>query len=363
MSRSSAIFALGVMSILAFAPSSPQADNSILATVGGRAVTAREVEQSLVIPLFDLEMEKYRLVRKRLDQKIADELLARAAAAAGKSISAYVTEQIQPVLATVSDEDVEARYQEVRQRARDESSADASNTLDGETPEFARQQIRNGLLRQRAHEGLHRLLQRLSAEANVSMDFRPPDPPLLQLLEGNDPSLGPVSAPVTIVEYADFECPVCRESVGVLKQLRTLYPGQVRLVHRDLPLPAHPGAQPAAEAAHCAYEQGQFWPYHDVLFSHAPMPVDYLQLANDLQLDTEAFRSCLSSGRPQVAVLKDLQEARRLGINGTPTFFINGRYFGGFQTLEALRAAVDRELINAAAAPRPTPLGADAPPQ
>ena len=98
----------------------------------------------------------------------------------------------------------------------------------------------------------------------------------------------PVSAAVTIVEYADFECPACRESVAVLKQLRNLYPEQVRLVHRDFPLPAHPGGQPAAAAAHCAYEQGEFWAYHDALFSQLPMPVEYLQLANDLKLDTRS---------------------------------------------------------------------------
>jgi protein-disulfide isomerase len=115
-------------------------------------------------------------------------------------------------------------------------------------------------------------------------------------------------------------------------------------------------------AAHCAYEQGEFWPYHDALFARAETRVDYLQLATDLKLDIEAFNSCLSSGRPQAAVSKDIQEARRLGLNGTPTFFVNGRYFSGFQTLEALRAAVDRELIDAAV-PMPTPLRADAPPQ
>ena len=335
------------MSLLALAPGYPEANDSILATVAGQAVTAREIEQSLALPLFDLEMEKYRLVRRRLDQKIADELLGNAAAAAGKSVSAYVNEQIQPLLATVSDEDVEARYQQVRERARNEPSADALNTSGVDTPELVRQQIRNGVLRERATEGLHRLLQRLSAEAHVSVDFRPPEPPVLQLSEGNDPSLGPVSAAVTIVEYADFECPACRESVAVLKQLRSLYPGQVRLVHRDFPLPAHPGAQPAAEAAQCAYEQGEFWAYHDALFSHAPMLVDHLQLAHDLRLDTDAFHSCLSSGRSQAAVSKDIQEGRRLGISGTPTFFINGRYLSGFQTLEALRAAVDRELTRA----------------
>ena len=345
MTRPLTIIALTVLGILALAPGNSKADDSILAMMGERPVTAREIKQSLLIPLFDLEMEKYRLVRRRLDQKIADELLSRAAAAAGKSMSAYVTEQIEPLLATVSDEDVEARYRHDREVAQNQPDGQSLQTADAERAEPARHQIRNVLLRERASEGLHRLLQRLLAEANVSVDFSPPDPPVIDLPDGNDPSLGPLSAGVTIVEYADFECPACKENVAVLKELRSLYPGQVRLVHRDLPLPGHPAARPAAEAAQCAYEQGQFWAYHDILFSRVPMPVDYLQVAKHLQLDSEAFDDCLSSGRPQAAVSKDVQEAKRLGISGTPTFFVNGRYLNGFQTLEALRAAVDRELI------------------
>ena len=175
-----------------------------------------------------------------------------------------------------------------------------------------------------------------SAQAKVSIHFPPPDPPVLQLSDGDAPSLW-VRCPLPSRSWdmQTSNVPLAGESVAVLKQLRTLYPDQVRLVHRDFPLPAHPGGQPAAAAAHCAYEQGEFWAYHDALFSRLSMPVEYLQLANDLKLDTEAFQTCLSSGRPQAAVSKDIQDARRLGISGTPTFFVNGRYLSGFQTLEA----------------------------
>jgi protein-disulfide isomerase len=168
---------------------------------------------------------------------------------------------------------------------------------------------------------------------------------VVQLSEGNDPSAGPATAPVTIVEYGDFECPICKESVAVLKQIRNLYPEQVRLVYRDLPLPAHPQARPAAEAAQCAYEQGQFWAYHDALFAQAPEPPDYLKLAERLHLNTDAFSECLSGVQAKAAVSKDLEEAQRLGLSGTPTFFVNGWYMSGFQTLDTLREAVDRALL------------------
>ena len=326
--------------VVALVPAPLKADESMLAKVGDRPVAAREIEQSLTIPLYDLEMEKYRLIRRRLEQKIAEELLASAAAAAGRSVSAYVTEHVQARLATVSDEEVQARLEQAR------ASGNGQPT---------KQEIRNLLLRERASEGVQLLLERLSAEAKVSILLRPPDPPVIQLAAGDDPSVGPTTAPVTIVEYGDFECPICKESVAILEQLRTLYPEQVRVVYRDFPLAAHPRARSAAEAAQCAYEQGEFWAYHDALFAHAPDLPNYVELAERLHLDTQTFNNCLTSAAPKAAVSKDLHEAERLGLSGTPTFFVNGRYMSGFQTLETMRQAVDRALADAPAVRLPQP--------
>jgi protein-disulfide isomerase len=336
MRRSHTAFSLLLIAVIALAPAALKADESILARVGDRTVTAREIEQSLAIPLYDLEMEKYRLVRRRVDQKIGEELLSRAAAAAGKSVSAYVTEQVQGHLATLSDKEVDDRYQQARAAGNEQ---------------VTKQEIRAGLLRERARQGLQMLLQRLSVEADLSVRLRPPEPPVLQLSNGNDPSIGPETAPVTIVEYGDFECPVCKDSVAILQQLRALYPEQVRMVYRDLPLAAHPQARAAAEAAECAFEQGAFWAYHDALFAEAPDLPNYVELAERLHLNTEAFRDCLSGPTSKAAVSKDLEEAQRLGLSGTPTFFVNGRYMSGYQTLDRLREAVNRALHDAVSAP------------
>ena len=189
--------------------------------------------------------------------------------------------------------------------------------------------------------------KRLSREAKVAVLLRPPAPPVIRLSAGDDPSVGPTTAPVTIVEFGDFECPICKESVAILEQLRALYPHQVRVVYRDFPLAVHPQARAAAEAAQCAYEQGEFWAYHDALFAEAPNIPNYGKLAERLHLNTQTFDSCLASVGPKAAVSRDLNEAQRLGLSGTPTFFVNGRYMSGFQTLEAMREAVDRALVDA----------------
>lgn len=311
-----------------------RADSSVMATVGGTPITQAEIEQALRLPLYELEVEKYRLTRRRLDQMIVERLLARAAAAQGQSVAAFVSAEVQGHIAKITPEEVEARWR-------------ANRDVLPTDEERAKQEARNALVRERATRVLQELVERLSREAGVSVTIHPPDPPVMTIPVGDDPAWGPPTAPVTIIEFADFECPACKESLPVLRQLRDLYPDRVRFVYRDFPLAAHPQARPAAEAAHCAHEQGKFWAYHDALFAQAPdlKPSDYVILAERLGLNRAEFTACLAGTRPKAAVAKDLADAQNLGLSGTPTFFVNGRYLVGFQTLEALRQHIDRELL------------------
>ena len=120
------------------------------------------------------------------------------------------------------------------------------------------------------------------------------------------------------------------------------YPEQVRLVFKDLPLPFHEGALPAAEAARCAGEHGRFWEYHDLLFVAQPAfsKTDLLGYAARLGLPAESFAACLESGRHREVVRADLVEAQAAGVRGTPTFFVNGKRLVGAQPLAAFRAAI-----------------------
>ena len=120
------------------------------------------------------------------------------------------------------------------------------------------------------------------------------------------------------------------------------FPGKVRLVYKDFPLSFHAGAEPAAMAARCAAERGQFWTYHDLLFTGPPAfsRADLLTYAARLDLREDAFAACLDSGRFRDAVRADMQEGRSHGVTGTPTFFVNGRRLVGAQPLAAFREAV-----------------------
>jgi protein-disulfide isomerase len=163
------------------------------------------------------------------------------------------------------------------------------------------------------------------------------------------PAIGPANAPVTIVEFSDFECPYCKAWFDqTWPQLQAAYSGKIRLVYRDFPLyGAHPDAEAAAEAASCAGEQGQYWQYHDKLFGGNSLNNDtYLAYANDLKLDMTKFQDCMTNHRFQKSVQANYQFGTTLGISGTPTFFVNGIPMVGAQPFSVFKQIIDRELAS-----------------
>jgi protein-disulfide isomerase len=162
------------------------------------------------------------------------------------------------------------------------------------------------------------------------------------------PSIGPNDAPITVVEFSDFQCPFCqRWHDQVYEQLMAAYPGKIRLVYRSLPLTQiHPQSMNSAEAALCAGDQNAYWQFHDKLFDNYQVLSDdiYASLASDLGLDTTAFETCMTEHKYKAAVEADMQFAIDLGVQSTPTFFINGLAIVGAQPLSAFQSIIDDEL-------------------
>ncbi|WPB81438.1 thioredoxin domain-containing protein [Archangium violaceum] len=174
----------------------------------------------------------------------------------------------------------------------------------------------------------------------------PAEPPVQNIEVGNAPVRGPKNAPVTIVAYSDFECPFCSRVLPALKQIEDEYKGKVRVAFKNQPLPFHANAKPAAAAALAANEQGKFWEYHDKLFANQ-RALDRASLekyAQELGLNMNQFKAALDSGKYDAQVTTDMNEATRVGVNGTPTFFINGRSVVGAQPFEAFKRVIDEEL-------------------
>jgi len=160
-------------------------------------------------------------------------------------------------------------------------------------------------------------------------------------------SIGPEDAPITIVEFSDYQCPFCRRwHDEVYQPLLAAYPGKIKLVYRNLPLTSiHPDALSAAEAAMCAGDQNAYWQYHEKLFSSESLNTDvYMQYAQELGLNTQSFQTCITDHKYQQAIQADSSFAIDLGISSTPTFFINGLAVVGAQPLSVFKQVIDKEL-------------------
>ena len=183
-----------------------------------------------------------------------------------------------------------------------------------------------------------------------------------QVSPDDDPSWGPTDAPVTIIEFGDYQCPYCKRFWDeTFPQIQENYEGQVRFVFRDMPLASiHPHAQKAAEASECADDQGQFWEYHALLWTNQQQ-LDVASLkayAGELGLDTATFDHCLDSGKNAQEVQKDYSDAISYGVQGTPSFFINGQELTGAQPFSEFQIIIDGFL---GVAPTPSPTGSPAP--
>jgi len=201
--------------------------------------------------------------------------------------------------------------------------------------------------------------QKLSRPAPRPAAARPagPDPTrTYELPVGNSPAKGPADAPITIVEFSDYQCPFCARTEPLIQQALAAYPSQARLVYKQFPLVAiHPQAMPAAVAAVAAGRQGKFWEMHDLLFANqrALAPEQIREYARQLGLDLQRFDADIASDEVKAAVQEDMALAQRVGVRGTPTLFVNGHLLQA-RSLDGFKQAIDPILQGASSAP-PTP--------
>ncbi|MGZ6123706.1 MAG: DsbA family protein [Myxococcales bacterium] len=190
-----------------------------------------------------------------------------------------------------------------------------------------------------------------AAGGSAQAQGAPAAEPKFDVQAGNAPAKGPKGAPVTIVEWSDFQCPYCGRAQPTLKQIMDQYAGKVRLVWKNQPLSFHPNAMPAAEAAMAAYEQGgndKFWKMHDKFFENqgSLSPSYYEQVAKEIGLDVAKWKASVESHGAQSAIQADMSAGNAVGANGTPTFFINGKRLVGAMPFESFKAIIDAELAS-----------------
>ncbi len=318
-----------------------QTAGGAVAEVMGEKITQAELEAKAAdqLKMVDAQLEqcqkqaeqnRYQVLEASVQQLVEDKMLAAEAAARGVSREELVAAEIDAKVAAVTDADIDAWYTENQAR------------IGGRPKEQIAPQIKQFLQQTRQQEARGAYLGTLEEKYKARVLLEPPR----AQVAATGPSKGPENAPITIVEFSDFECPFCSRVNPTLAQVQENYGDKVRIVFRQFPLAIHANAQKAAEASLCAHEQGKFWQMHDLMFAaQRELGVDQLKAkASQLGLDTESFNQCLDSGEYADEVQADMAEGTAAGVSGTPAMFVNGIPISGAVPYEQVSAVIDDEL-------------------
>jgi protein-disulfide isomerase len=309
----------------------PIAADETVAVVAGRPITRAELQTRAKKKLIVALSRAYEAERSALEGVIDELLLENEAAARRLPLAELLKTEIDAKAAPATEWDARRYYEEHPNAFKGQPEAEALRAAETRVKELRHDQRRAGFL-----AGLR---TRTSVELRLA-------PPRIEVDPGDSASRGTQGAPVTIVAFSDFQCPFCARVVPALKQIEARYKDRVRFVFRHFPLSSHADAAAAAEAAECAREQGKFWEMHDALFAHRDSlkRKDLDRRASELRLDAGAFAACLDSGRNAARWRADKEAGTGYGVEGTPTFFVNGRFMDGAQPFDRFARVIDEEL-------------------
>ncbi|MBF0369162.1 MAG: DsbA family protein [Magnetococcales bacterium] len=330
MIKRTAILFLGLF--LLAAPGQAE-EKAAVASIGSWKVTLPEVDKSLAGKLQKIQEQLYTLRLEQIQVMVEDRLLTLEADAEGLSVDQLLEEKVTKKTPQVSEADVSAFIKKNSKRLPNKGKG-------------MEKRVQEYLQEQQSEAALANYLMGLARKYDAKIDLTAPEPHRFHVRGPEDLAKGNPDAPITIIEFSDFECPYCQRVQPALEELSKQYGDKIRLIFRHYPLPFHKKAPKASEASQCAADQGAFWPYHDLLFENQKaMELENLkEHAKELKLDIEAFNNCLDQGIYSARVAKDMEEGQRLGVTGTPAFFINGLMVEGSQPKEIFQKMIDGEL-------------------
>jgi len=297
------------------APPATSADRArVLAVVNDKQITLGDVENSLRPLIFNVQEQVYSLRQQDLDLKVNDTLLAQEAQKKGVTTRALLETEVSAKVPRVTDAEAQAFFDQNKDRI----SGDFAQT---------KAQIIQYVQERKEQEAIVAFAAQLRRASTVQVNLTAPESPAFTIATDDQPVKGTANAAVTIVAFTDFECPSCAREYPMLERIVNEFGDRVRLVVRDFPLSQHANARKAAEAAEAAREQGKYWEYAAVLFrNQSALGVDKLrQYATEVGLDRAKFDASLDSGKFAEKVQRDVIDGHKLGINGTPTLYVNGK--------------------------------------
>jgi protein-disulfide isomerase len=324
------LFLAGVDGQQALVPAS-SSETKVVARIGDVAITQKDLEDGAAADLLELGLKRQQVLEQVLNRLVTNKLIGLEAAARKLRETELLRQEVDSKVADPTEAEVSLVYESNKDRIPDPKDK-------------AIERVKQSMIQQRKQKLYLELVDALKKKYQVSVllePFRVTIP-----VEGY-PSLGPAKAPVTIVEFTDLECPYCLQMNTALKQIRRDYENSVRLVLHPFPLAQlHPNSIKAAEACYCAADQGKFWEYRNKVFEDQKnMSVLSLSMkAGDMGLDVKEFERCLSTGKHAGRIKADIEAGQALGVNSTPTLFINGRPLKGALPVQEILKVIEEEL-------------------
>jgi protein-disulfide isomerase len=312
--------------------------DQVVAEVAGKPITLKDVdarwEQFDAAERTRIVQAMYQNRRNMIELLVGDQLIANAAKAAGQPVDAFIEADGAKRLPAVSEADIAQFYEQNKERAQ------------GRTLDQLRAEIKPYLEERRRQQARALLVEELKNKSGANVKVMLDPPRYTVPTTATDPVRGNPAAPITIVEFSDYQCPFCSRVNPTLAKIRETYGDRVKIVFKDFPLPNHPQAPKAAEAARCAGDQNKYWEMHDAMFANQrALEVPALkQAARAIGLDGTAFDQCLDSGKWQAAVRAGSELGEQMGVNSTPTLYVNGRAVIGAMPFENFKVIIDEEL-------------------
>jgi protein-disulfide isomerase len=321
-------FGLGFILILLNGHCAAAQNNAaVVAQVGGVKLTMADLEREESSKLLQAGYQYYQAESKALDDLIGRQLLEQKAKSENLTVDQLIDRDIKSQVKDPTEDQMKVYYE----------------GLETEQPyDAVRGKILEKIRTLRTEKVRAAYVNTLRAQTSVIVELAPPSANV-NVESGN--TLGSKDAPVMLIEFADYECPYCQKVAPDIVKLEAEFGSKLAVTYKDFPLPMHAHAEKAAEAARCAGKQGKFWEYHDELFRTKELDMGRLkEQALNLQLDWAQFGKCLDAGSEAESVQQDRAEGIRLGLSGTPSFFINGHFFSGALDYSALRQIISQQL-------------------
>ena len=325
--------------IVASAPSVPGGDRVVASWTGGTLSFAElqaKTQDQLRQKETEYLLERYEMQAQALDGIVTEALLNAEAKKQGKpDIETLLRSEIEGKVTAPTDQEITEFYPTVARQ------------LGGATLEESKTLLSQELMRRKQQETYSAYIEKLKADVGLVSDLPYPDLPRVDVnIAADDPVLGNVNAPVTIVQFAEYQCYYCQKVTPTLDRVLKDYDGKVRVVFKDYPLPMHSRAMPASVAAHCVGDQGKYWEMSRLVFENqqAIEDADLRTYAERAGADVAKYDACLTSGKFDAKIQANIADAQKAGVSATPTFFVNGTLLSGAQSYDRFKALIDREL-------------------